>query len=230
MFRTLAASLTIGLLILTPARADDRPSTLTLVGSGAVSVAPDIATLSIGVEIQEDTASDALRENSDQTAKVIATLKDAGVEPRDIQTSNFSVQPVYDNKRASSGRPSVAGYRVTNMVTARVRDLDGLGALLDKVVTDGANRVNGLSFGIEDDREAMDAARALAVKEAARKAALYAEAAGVTLGPILSISEGGSGPDYYPEMEMRSAAMAVPVERGETTISASINMTWQISE
>lgn len=217
------------LLLAVPAWAED-DATLSLTGHGQVLVVPDIATISVGVETDGETAGEALAANTQQAGAVIAALKEAGVEARDIQTSNFSVQPVYsDRKSQLDGAQRVVGYRVFNQVMARVRVLGDLGAILDKVVSTGANRINGISFGVAEDGAARDLARTRAVEDAVRKARLYAKAAGVALGPIISIVEveRGGGPRPMMMMEARAAA-PVPVEAGTTTIAASVNLTWQI--
>lgn len=219
--------------LLCPVLAWAEPPTpvLSLTGQGLVQVVPDMATVSIGVESQEKTAGAALAANTEQAGAVIAALKDAGIESRDIQTSNFSVQPAYaDHRNQGPDGPRVVGYRVYNQVIARVRVLDDLGGLLDRVVATGANRIGGISFGLAEDGEARDAARKLAVGEARRKAELYAAAAGVRLGPILSISEAGGhfGPQPM-AMEMARSAAPVPIEAGSASISATVSVTWQIS-
>lgn len=204
---------------------------LTLTGLGQVEVTPDMATISIGVESQEDTAGAALAANTEQAGAVIAALKAADIEARDIQTSNFSVQPVYnDRKSYVQGGQKVIGYRVFNQVRARVRVLDDLGAILDRVVSTGANRIGGITFGLAEDGESRDEARRRAVADARRKAELYAEAAGVDLGPILSIAEpGGFGGPRPMAMEMARSAAPAPIEAGSAAITAQVSISWQIS-
>ena len=213
------------------AQAEGSSASVTLTGQGQVSVTPDIATIYVGVDTQEDSAAAALQENSEQAGRVIGALKDAGVASQDIQTSNFSVSPVYNNRKTlSSGAPAVDGYRVTNQVTAKLRDLDALGSLLDTLVKAGANRIGGIAFGVDDDAEARDKARAMAVADARHKAEVYAAAAGVSLGEVIAISEGGGQPvfqGYNVRARMETAA-AVPVEQGQATISAQVTITWEI--
>ena len=219
------------LLIAPPALAEPPTPVLSLTGTGSVSVTPDIATIMIGVESQGETARAALATNTEQAGAVISALKGSGVETRDIQTSNFSVQPVYaDRKTQSRDGPKVVGYRVFNQVIARIRVLDDLGVILDKVVSTGANRIGGISFGLSEDGDARDLARKRAVEDAARKARLYAEAAGVVLGPILSIAEAGQNPGLRPQQfaEIRAAA-PIPIEAGSAAITQSISISWRIS-
>ncbi len=210
------------------------PATLSVSGTGQVFVEPDMATLRVGVETQDETATAALSANSEAAQKVIDTLKQQGVEEKDIQTANFSVYPVYEDASRIETRPEgprVIGYRVTNQVVARTGKLDELGALLDVTVSQGANRIDSLEFGLEDTVPAADEARRLAVQDARRKAEVYAEAAGVALDGILSIGEGADGPLPMRDMAFRAeaAAMAVPVAPGETTVTATVQIVWEIT-
>ena len=148
------------MLMSLPAGADNMP-VMVMTGQGEVSRAPDVVRLFVGVEQQGATASAALAANYEAATRVLDTLAAAGVSEADIQTTQFAVNPAYDNRNTRpSGVPEVVGYRVTNQVVARVRDLDGLGALLDRVVGHGANRINGIQFELEDDAAAEDEARA----------------------------------------------------------------------
>lgn len=205
----LAASLALPL----PALAENatRPM-ITVTGTGTVEATPDIATLSIGVTTQGETAAAALSANTAQLEAVMARLTAAGIEARDMQTSNLSLNPNwtgYDN--SSTTGPTIAGYVATNMLTIRVRQLDGLGAVLDAAVADGANTLNGLSFGLADPAPALDEARKEAVAEARARAELLATAAGVKLGRIISISEGSAPSEPVPMFRADAAAAPVPV-------------------
>ena len=241
MHRALAAlTLALPLALAMPAgpalpQADvprDETPTLTVSGQGAVRAAPDIATISIGVETEGDTAAEALAANSARAGRMIETLKTAGVEARDIQTGRLSIEPRYaEMRRTEPGEaPEVVGYRVTNEVSVTVRDLDALGGVLDRVVSAGANRIHGIGFALEDDAETADEARRRAVADAKRRAGVLAEAAGVQLGRILRINEGGGvvRPMQGVAM-MRSEAMDVPVERGEVEVGAQVTVVWEIA-
>jgi len=209
--------------------------TISVQGQGEVTATPDTAMINSGVTTQAATAREALDANSAAMDELIAALKDAGIEERDIQTSNFSVNPnyVYSDARDENGYslpPRIDGYQVSNTVTVRVRDLETLGAILDKSVTVGANTINGISFSVADPSEVLDKARRAAVKDARAKAELYAEAAGVDLGELESISEsqGVSGPQPYPMYARAEAAAAVPVSAGELSFSVSVNVAWEM--
>ncbi len=226
-----AAGLAAMLATAAPALAQEASApTLAVSGTGEVSVAPDMATLRIGVESRADTAAAAVSANNEAAQAVIATIKEQGVAPEDIQTANFTVSPVYDQQSFQRPEgPQVIGYQATNQVVAQLRDLDTLPALLDATVGSGANRIDGLAFGLADNTAVTDQARRLAVQDARRKAELYAEAAGVKLGPIRSIGETGGGPLPIYDRAMRAeAASSVPIERGQTTVTATVQMAWEI--
>ncbi len=222
--------LIVGLCLATTQVQAESAATLTLTGQGEVAAAPDMATITLGVQAQAKAAADALRETSDKTAKILETLTAAGIAGRDMQTSELALDPLWDNTRYENGTaPKVVGFTARNTVTVRVRDLDLLGGVLDDVVTAGANTFRGLSFGLQDPQPVQDDARRAAVADAMRKAALYAEAAGVKLGPVLSISEAGfSAPRPEMMMEM-SRSSGVPVAQGEVGLSASVTMVFSVT-
>ncbi|MCU9849054.1 SIMPL domain-containing protein [Defluviimonas sp. WL0024] len=214
-----------------PAAADEvTPATISVTGEGRVEAAPDMATVSLGVTSEAATAAEAMAANSEAVAAVIGKLRGAGTEDRDLQTTGLSLGPRYDYD-GSGGAPKLAGYVASNMVTVRVRALDTLGGVLDAVVSEGANTLNGLSFGLQDDQAALDEARRLAVADAARKAALYAEAAGVKLGRVVRIGEQGG---QMPPMPMGAEAFAksadVPVAPGELNLSSSVLVVYEIDD
>ena len=142
----------------------------------------------------------------------------------------MSLAPVMDY--SSNNRPKVTGYQASNQVTVRVRALDTLGTVLDQTVSDGANEFHGLSFGLAEPGPALDAARMSGVKDARRKAEMMAEAAGVKLGKLLSLSEQGFSPQ--PRMMMRAEAAvasdAVPVAAGEVSYALSVTAEWALEQ
>jgi uncharacterized protein YggE len=215
-----------------PALAHDEPDkrTISLSATGAVKTTPDKVDISTGVTSEAKTAREALDQNTAAMTKVIAALKEEGIDPKDIQTTNFSVNPVYDQK--ADGRPPVViGYRVTNQVRITLHDTKKLGAILDKMVTLGANQIDSIEFGVDEPEALKDEARKLAVKNVSENAKLYAEAAGVGLGPILSISEEESS--YQPRFAAAPAAMEmakdVPIEAGTATVEMRVRVTWEIN-
>ncbi|MBB3772044.1 hypothetical protein FHS55_002653 [Angulomicrobium tetraedrale] len=208
-----------------------RRPTLTVTGEGTARAAPDMATFSTGVVSEAKTAREALDANSRSVTGLVEAIKSAGVEPRDIVTSGFSVQPQYTvPKKDSNEPPRIAGYEVRNAVTVRVRKLDGLGDLLDKIVTSGSNQIGGISFDIADPSTLQEAARVAAVKDARHQAEVIAEAGGVRLVRVLAISGEGAAPRPMMRMMAMPAAKAdsVPIEAGESEINANITITYEI--
>lgn len=209
---------------------------LTVTGHGEVSGTPDTAFVTSGVTSEAETARAALDANTAAMNALIEALKSAGIEERDIQTSNFSVNPnyVYTDQTDANGYrlpPRIAGYTVTNTVTVRVRQLDTLGAVLDKSVTVGANTINGISFSVEDPSALYDEARKEAIRDARRKAELYAGETGNELGRIAAISETQGympPPQPYAMMARAEAAAPVPIQAGELTFSVDVTMSWAL--
>lgn len=227
---TLAAvTLAFAIAVPVPGHAES-PGLLTVSGQGEAAAKPDMATVRIGTVSEADTAAAALTENSTELQAVIDQVKSAGVEPRDIQTSGFSVSPRYADQRNSSTERHIVGYVVSNAVTVRIRKLDGLGALLDTLVKAGANDIGGIQFAISDTSELKDTARIAAIADAKHKAEIYAKAAGVELGAIRAIDEGGVDiPRPQPMMRMEAMASApMPVEAGEETVSARVRLVFEI--
>ena len=176
----------------------DTAGTITVTGSATINVVPDMATVSLGVTTTGDTAGAAMATNNEAVSAAIARLIAAKVADRDMQTSSLSVNPNWVTNAAGTGQ-EVKGYIASNQLTVQVRSLEATGSILDAAITDGANTLNGLTFGLQDQRPVEDQARKEAVADALARAKLYAEAAGEKLGPIVSISEGGG---YVPPVPM----------------------------
>ena len=217
-----------------PLRADTGAApqrVLTVTGQGEMRGAPDEAQVSAGVVSVARTAAAALAGNSRAMNAVFDTLKHAGIADKDMQTSNFSVDPQYATDKNGNYTQNITGYRVSNTVNVRVRDLGKLGATLDALVSSGANSLGSIAFAISNPKPLMSQARAAAVADAIARAQTLAKAAGVTLGPITSISESS----YEPRPVYRMAAMAeaappppTPIAAGEESITASVSITWTI--
>lgn len=205
--------------------------TLSLTGHGEVHVAPDLALVSMGVMSSAETAQEALAVNTKSMTALMAALKTASIENKDIQTSNFSVNPRYDYGQNNGQPAKLTGYDVSNTVTITLRKLDTMGDLLDKAVASGSNQINGISFSVANPQEALDRARKEAVIDAKRKADLYAAATSTTIGNVISLSEGlGSEPAPI-MMRAKMAASdsaAVPIAQGEQVISVDVNIAWEI--
>ncbi|ABG31449.1 DUF541 domain-containing protein [Roseobacter denitrificans] len=202
---------------------------ITTTGQGAVDMAPDMATLNVGVTNQAPLAGDALRLTSEAVAAVLAQLGEAGIEPRDMQTQGVNLRPVWNRNNPDNEPPRITGFVAQNVLTIRVRDLDALGGILDRVVEDGANTFNGLQFSVQDPKPAMARARQDAVRDAIAKAEQLAEAAGVVLGPVQTISEsgGGSRPSIF-NMAAARQASDVPVAAGEVSLTSQVSMVFRI--
>lgn len=238
---TILIPLALGTFLAAPALAQSAPSlpTISVDGRGEVTASPDTAYINSGVTTQAATAREALDDNTAAMTQLIDTLKAAGIEERDIQTSGFSVSPnyVYSDVRDALGYtqpPKISGYTVSNTVNVRVRNIDILGDVLDKSVTVGANTINGISFAVADPSELYDQARKLAFEDALAKARLYADAAGVDLESVRSISESQAYAPPQPYM-MREAALgasdrAVPIQSGELTFSINVQVSWEIGD
>lgn len=221
--------LLLSALLATPALAEAPYRVISVTGEGTVQASPDLATLSIGVTTQGDTAASALGSNSAALAKVMDRLRAAGIEDRDLQTSGLSLNPNWTSDE--SGNSRISGYLASNQLTVRVRALPMLGAVLDAAVADGANTLNGLTFGLADPKPLQDQARQAAVADAIARATLLVEAAGGKVGPVVSISE---QPGFSPPMPMfrADAAMGapVPVASGEVGVTAQVSVVLEIAE
>ncbi|WP_204114903.1 SIMPL domain-containing protein [Shimia biformata] len=200
-------------------------------GIGTVEAAPDMAVITLGAEAQADTARDAMQQVSDITHAILSRLGRAGIAPRDMQTSDLSLHPVWSNYNSGDTR-RITGFSASNRVTVRVRDMLALGGVLDAVLKDGANQFSGLQFTVQNPKPLMQDARRAAVADAREKAELYAEAAGVKLGAVVLISEAGS-PAPRPVMMERAMAAdsaGVPVAAGEVSLEARVSVIFEIAE
>jgi uncharacterized protein len=204
---------------------------ITVAGSGSVPGRPDTAELMAGVVARSSTAAQALAQNSASMEKVLKAVTGMGIAERDVQTRGFSVAPQRRPGRPEvSQPPEIVGYEVTNEVRVKVRDLNILGRLLDQLVSEGANVLGGVQFSVDDPAPLLDQARAKAMADARRKAALYAREAGVKLGRVLLIQESSAAvpvPRFMAAQAM-AAAPSVPVAPGEQEFQASVSVTYAI--
>ena len=205
--------------------------TLNVNGVGTTYLTPDIAYINIGVHTEGPTASEAVDENTAQTNAVLEALKKAGVEDKDLRTTNFSIWP--SQQYGPDGTVTGTIYMVDNTIYVTVRDLDGLGDLLDDTIAAGANSINSIQFDVADKTAAVTEARAKAVKDAEVQAQELASAAGVTLGEIQNISSYDSSPSYpMAEGKGGGGAMAasapVSIQPGQLTITVSVSAIYGI--
>ena len=230
-FRTpLAAAILTGALLTTPALAQpELPAAISVTGEATVSVPPDLAEIDGGVTSEAKTAREASDANNAAMSKVLSALKGAGIAEKDFQTSRLSLQPQYAPNRP--GPSAVVGYRASNRVTIRLRDVSKVAGVIDTLVAAGANEIGGINFMVSNASKLLDEAREQAIADARRKAEIYAKAAGVTLGAPLDISEGGSpGPMPFRKMAANMAAAPVPVAQGEETLRLTVSVSWAIKQ
>lgn len=206
-------------------------------GKGEMTVPPDVASLRLGVEAQKATVAEAQAEATEAMDEVLAALKDSGVAEKDIQTQYFDIREVRERLELG-GERKVVGYEVTNRVTAKIRDIDKVGTIIDAAAKAGGDyiRMHGISFSVEDPLAYHEELREKAMADAEAKAKQLAELAGVTLGKATCISEGIQVPrtwDVYMEImggmapEQEEAA-APPISPGETKISLTIQVAYAI--
>jgi len=198
---------------------------ITVLGQGRVAVAPDVARASIGVETSAPTVAEATRQNAERMAAVVAWLKQMGVAERDIQTAGYSI----DRGPQEPGVTLAGGYRASNMVRVTIRDLSRVGSILDGVVQAGANQVFGVAFGLDEPAAAVAQVRATAVADARARAEDLARLANLSLGPVLALSEGATGPQPVAEAAGGAGgAVEPPISPGETEVSVQVQVTYAI--
>ena len=204
---------------------------LELQARGEVRVTPDIAVVSAGVVTQSADASTAMRENAARMSRVFAALKQAGIAEKDIQTTSVSLSPQY--RYTNNEAPVITGYQASNTVSVRFRDIGKSGQVLDVLVKQGANQINGPMLEVESPEAAQDKARLDAIKTLQSRAALYAKATGLQVKRILSISE---AVDYSPgpiPMARMMVSAAPPAEKtdiaaGEQSIGVSVSVVFEL--
>ncbi len=206
---------------------------ITVIGQGKVSVKPDIARVTIGVETSAETISEAVAQNEAQMEAVLAALQEAGIDEKDIQTMNYSIQldryPESMPRVESGTEEPKPVYRVSNMVNVTIRELDSVGDVLDAVVEAGANNIWGISFSVEDPTAAVSDARARAIEDAQARAAELAELNGVNLGPVMSVSEVVTTvPVPMMEVAMAQSAGGGSISPGELEIAYQVQVSYFI--
>jgi uncharacterized protein YggE len=237
---TAAASLLLGIIVGPiisghPALAVDPTSpatehTVTVSGSGEVSVAPDVADVTVGVSITKPTVAEAQSAAATSMASVVAALKKDGVDTKDIVTVNLSLSPVYDYNNNSA--PRLTGQQYTNTVRVTVRDLGRVAAVVDDTVAAGATTIQGISFRLDDPKTVQSQARQLAMKDARAKADALTAAAGVSVKGVASISETSTTPIIYngatTDSKAAATQVATPIQTGTTDVVISVSVTYII--
>jgi uncharacterized protein len=216
---------------------DELPPSISVSGEGKASGKPDIAEVIIGVATTGNTSTEAVSSNNKAMSSLMAALTEEGIKPADITTSGFSLFPEYEQDSSyreprGAVKPRITGFRANNQVAVRVRNVANIGSLLDHVVRAGANNIHGINFTFSDISALTDEARRKAVADADRRAKVFAQAAGINLGPLLYIQEG------HPTMPMSRAAMRmaasgtmateVPMSVGEQEVRSDITAIYAI--
>jgi uncharacterized protein YggE len=211
----------------------DQPN-ISVHGMGTISAKPDMATIQAGVQIQNTSLDAAQSEAATKMDTIINQLKAAGIDEKDIATSQYNVEPVMNYR--DNQPPEITGYRVTNMVSAKIRDITKAGKTIDDLVKSGANSVYGISFGFSDPTALMRQAREQAVADARAKAEQLAQLNGVALGAVIQVVDGGQNmpvPVMQAAMDMAAergmaAAPASPINPGQQEVRADVNIVYSI--
>jgi uncharacterized protein len=238
MRTTLLAGLLLGAAAI-PAAAQAQQASITqniagtrldVTATGEVTRVPDVAVISAGVVTKSTTAGAALQQAANRMQRVRAALKAAGVEDRDIQTSNISLNPEY--RYPANQAPQLTGYTASNQVTVRFRNIANAGKILDALVAEGANQINGPTLTIDKPEAALDEARAQAVAKGRARAELYARSMGLRVARIVAVSETGGSfpvPPPMPVMQRAVAKMAdSKIDPGEQRLQVTVAMTFEL--
>ena len=205
---------------------------ITVVGQGSVRMSPDIAQVSIGMETSAETVGEAVTENEAQMEGILAALTAAGIDEKDIQTTNLELHAVQD---WDTNPPKIVGWQSSNMVNVTVRDIDSVGEVVDAATSAGANSIDGISFRVEDPSEAQAVARSAAVADAEAKAQQLAADANVNIIGVITITESGgqAAPLYMTRGDMAyaaaEAAPTTPVLPGEVEVSVNVFIQYEIA-
>ena len=202
-------------------------------GEGKVNVVPDLAQVRSGVTTNAKNVKEAVESNSRIMAAIITALTESGIAQKDVQTAQFSIQPVYSSQDQHS-ESKLTAYRVSNQVIAKIRHIDKLGDVLERLAAAGATDVWNIDFMVSDPSKALDEARETAIADARRKAEVFARAAGVTLGRVVTIEEEGAAAEPLsmrnrPMAAARDAA-AVPIASGENTVRAVVTVGFDLAK
>ena len=210
---------------------------ITTNGVASVDVVPDSATISLGVDTERPKAADAARDNARAAEAIVAEIKAAGIDPKDIKTVSITLSPVYDETTDSSGRTkrTLRGYEAHNAVSVRLKDVTKAGPLAGQLMDKGANNFESIDFDYSQKEAKYDSLRGDAVRDALRKANSYVNGLGIKLGRVLEIATeptqpAGVSPRMLGAAAPRQAAMAVPVEPGVQTLRLEVEVTWELAQ
>lgn len=222
----LVAALAAAFALMSGASAQDQRTGVTVTGTAEAQARPDVANVSFGVVTEDRDATRAAQENARITTAVIDAVVGFGVARADIQTTQYSVSPIVDYQRTP---PVTTGYRVTNLVRVKLRDLARIGALIDTAIAAGANNVQGVSFDIQDPTPVRREALVQAMRSAQADARLIADTLGIRLGRIVSVTESGPAiPRPFELGAVRAEAATTPIIPGQITVSATVTVVYSI--
>ena len=205
------------------------PPAISVTGQASVAARPDLTLIDAGVASEGRTAREAFEANSKAMAKVLAALKGAGIDEKDVQTSQLSLQPQYAPNRPPPA--PITSYRASNRVRVRLHDVSRLASVLDALVAAGANDVGNIAFTVEHASELLDDARKKAFLDARRKAEIYAAAAGVSLGsPLLIAEDGAPAVAFRANRSLAEMRPSPPVAPGEETLEVTVNVSFAIKQ
>ncbi|MBZ9872952.1 SIMPL domain-containing protein [Mesorhizobium sp. BR1-1-9] len=228
----LALAAAIAFPALAAAAESPTPPRIVVSGEGAATVAPDLAVLTLSVMREAKTARAALDANNDAMAAVIAAMKSAGIKDRDLQTAGIQINPRYNytNKPDGGQEAELIAYQVTNTLSVRVRDVDKTGEILDKAVSLGVNQGGGIVFTNDNPAATVAEARKKAVADAMAKAKTLAEAAGVSIGRVIEITDQNIAPPPIPinAKAFDAAVGAAPVQAGENAYNVQVTVTFEL--
>ena len=232
---TIAAVCIVAVVMTNKSNNQDRFS---ISGSGTVYAKADIANMNVGLKTEvKKTAAEATKENSDQMNEILVVLKDLGIEAKDIKTSSYSLNPVY-NWTEKDGQ-KLSGYEVYQSVTLKIRDLEKIGDIIAKTTEKGANQVGGINFTIDDEYELKNEARELAIEKAKEKAELIAAQTGMKLGKIVGVYENSYSPvmayDYSNARKEMAAdealgggIVAPGIEAGQNEVKVEVTLMYEV--
>lgn len=227
--RSLAVTVLAATWLAAPALAQAPPPAISVTGEASVSVPPDQAQVDGGVTSEAKTAREASEANNAAMSKVLSALKGAGIDAKDYQTSRLSLQPQFAANYKSSDRASgIVGFRASNRVTVKIRDVAKVANVIDVLVGAGANEIGGINFTVTQASKHLDEAREKAIADARRKAEIYARAAGVTLGEPISVTEESAPMPAFRSKIAAPMAAGAPVAPGEETLSVTVGVSWAI--
>jgi uncharacterized protein len=210
--------------------ADQTPvRSIAVSGDGTANAVPDVIKIDVGVEVVNASLSEARAEAADKMGKVVQKMKDLGIAEKDIQTIDFHIYPQYDQ----ANPPKIVGFNVGNIVRATIRDINKASDIIDQVVAVGATTINSINFTIDNDKPVVAIARENAIADAKAKAEQLAKLAGVTLGPVISISEsvGAVPPIPYAQRDMAqgaASAPSTPVQAGQLEVQDTVSVVYSI--